>query len=375
MTDSGEASALEGFRRAGIVVWATIGILLLAAAALWLLYQVRAIFPPLVLATALIFFLNPVVSFLERRRVNRTLGTLAIYLVFIGMVVAAALLIVPAVGRQAQELLDDLPEIGDRVTRFAISMAGRVGIDLNEERLTEMATQSREQLLSGIEGIRDVTAGAFHFLLALVLAPIFALYLLIDLPKLEKALLSNLPLRYRTEWLGLLERCTNAVGSFFRGQLVVALIVGVLSSLTLWAVRVPFWLPIGMTAGFFNLIPFVGPFIGALLAVTVGGFTSGFGKALLAGGAMLVVQQVDNHLISPNVMGRAVRLHPVTIMLALLAGGTLAGIWGMLAAVPSTAVGKILVMHYYERHVLSGEADAQTGPNSTEEPAPDPETV
>ncbi|MGH2811338.1 MAG: AI-2E family transporter, partial [Actinomycetota bacterium] len=75
-------------------------------------------------------------------------------------------------------------------------------------------------------------------------------------------------------------------------------------------------------------------------------------KALYAGVAMIAVQQVDNHFISPNVMGRTLRIHPVTIILALLAGGTIAGLWGMLLAVPATAVGKIVVMHYYMTAVL-----------------------
>ena len=160
------------------------------------------------------------------------------------------------------------------------------------------------------------------------------------------------------------------MSAFFRGQLLVALIVAILSSVLLSIAKIPFAVPIGLIAGLTNIIPFVGPFIGGGIAVIVGGITGGADKALLAAGAMLAVQQLDNHLISPNVMGRAVKLHPVSIILALLGGGTLAGVFGMLLAVPTLAVAKILVMHYYSKHVL-GEDPAEEADEEPPAPAKD----
>jgi predicted PurR-regulated permease PerM len=205
-------------------------------------------------------------------------------------------------------------------------------------------------------------------LLIFVLAPILALYLLIDLPRLQASFVAALPPRHREEWLMLLGRCGQAVSAFFRGQLLVALIVAILSSVLLSIAKIPFSVPIGLIAGLTNIIPFVGPFIGGGIAVIVGAITGGADKALLAAAAMLTVQQIDNHLISPNIMGRAVRLHPVSIILALLGGGALAGVFGMLLAVPTLAVAKIVVMHYYSKHVL------MLGPEGvapSEEPEPE----
>lgn len=372
--------ARDGLRRAGIVAWSILGILALAGVVGWLMYLVRAVFPPLVLALAVIFLLNPLVTFLERRGVSRTLGTVAIYVVFLSLVFVAALLLAPALGRQVRGLVEDLPEIRDRATSFAEAVAGRFGVSLDEENLREIVGRFQEQLFTGVRRITEFTFGAFHVLLVLVLAPVFALYLLIDLPKLQGAFVRNLPPQYRDEWLVLLERCGQAVGGFFRGQLLVAAIVGFLSAVGLALAGIRFSLPIGLLAGFFNIIPFVGPFVGGTIAVIVGAITGGATKALLAGAVMLAVQQIDNHFISPNIMGRAVRLHPVTIMLALLAGGTLAGLWGMLLAVPGAAVGKILIMHVYSRHILEPGAEAETSSAgaigaSAPSPASDPEEV
>lgn len=356
----------------GILSWAILGILLLVAIGLWLLYQVRVIFPPLVLALAIIFLLNPLISALEKRRVRRIFGTLAIYLVFFLLVFLLGALLIPPTQRQVAALGEDLPRLAENASGAAERLASAFGVSIADLEIEERWESAQEQLLSEVGRITEFAAGAIHVLLIFVLAPFIALYLLIDLPRLQRAFVAHLPPQYKDEWLGLLERTGAAIGGFFRGQLVVAAIVGTLSALALWIARVPFWLPLGMLVGFFNIIPLVGPFIGGGIAVVIGAVSGGAGRAFWAALAMVIVQQIDNHLISPNVMGRAVRLHPVTIILALLAGGTLAGLFGMLLAVPATAVGKILFMHYYYRHVLGKEVSPLDLKDPPEEVPPDP---
>ncbi len=342
----------DGWLHTATVAWALVGIAVLSVVLFRLLSLVRDVFPPLVLALALIFLLNPAVSALERRGVPRLLGTLAAYLLFLSFLFVAGFLLIPSVVNQLQDLVQRLPELGQRVTRWGSSLAARFGVDL-ETSADELFQRFRGELSGVAARVASFTRSALHVVVIFVLAPIFALYLLVDLPRLQRSFVDHLPARHRDEWCMLLERCGQAVGGFFRGQLLVALIVGLLSSLALWVVGIPAWLAIGLLAGLFNLIPLVGPFVGGALAMLIGGVAGGPTKALLAGLAMLAVQQIDNHLISPNVMGRAVRLHPVTVMVGLLGGATVAGLWGMLLAVPTIAVGKILMLHYYSTHVLN----------------------
>lgn len=344
------------------------------------LYMVREIFPPLVLALLLIFLLNPIVNVLERRRIRRGLGTALIYMAFVAFVTTAVLIVAPPLNRQIDALRDRGPEITEEVLSGIEGFAERFGVEFNGDDIRSFFGLEEEQaptdggstsdpagetpssderirenislltrLLSGVQGF---AGRALHLILTFVLAPIFALYLLIDLPKIQARARHYIPPRYRAELEKIFETSAQAVGAFFRGQLLVALIVGVLASVALLAIGLPFWLPIGMIAGFFNIIPLIGPFIGGGIAVAVAAFTGGADQALYAAGLMLVIQQVDNHFISPNVMGRATQLHPVMVMVALLVGGTLAGLWGMLLAVPAAAVLRIVGVHYYETRVL-----------------------
>jgi predicted PurR-regulated permease PerM len=358
----------DSFRRAGIVSWTLIGCLALAGIALYLLAYLRAVFPPIALALILIFLLNPMVSRLQRHGVRRGFGTALIYLVFIGVLVLAFSLLVPPLGRQINDLVDRGPEIQADAITYVEDLAERLNINLDAIGLGNLSGDSESQTdpADGSEGssfIEDwgsrvfagagrFATGALHAILNFILAPVFAAYLLIDLPKIQKAGLHYMPPRYRDELLPVLERIGNTVGAFFRGQLLVAAIVGVMSCLAFAIIGLPFWLPIGLLAGFFNIIPLVGPFVGGGAAVLVGGIEGGTPLAIKAALAMVVVQQIDNHFISPKVMGWAVRLHPVAVMIALILGASLGGIWGMLLGVPMMGVAKILFVHYYETRVL-----------------------
>lgn len=371
---------MDGLRRAGLGAWAILGILLLVAVGVLLVYQIRVIFPPLVLALVLIYLLNPMVTRLEAVSVPRWLGTIAIYLIFIGVVVAVVSLLVPPMRAQLGELGKRLPELREDATRSVEQLAGKLGPSIRKD-VGQIADSVQTELISGAGQLARFGLSALHLALIFVLAPVLALYLLIDLPRLQKSFVEYLPVRYRDEWLMLLRRCGATIGGFFRGQLLVALVVGALSAFALALVGIPFWLPIGMLVGFFNIIPFVGPVIGGAIAVVVGAIDGGLSRALFAGGAMLLVQQTDNHFISPKVMGRVLKLHPVIVILALLAGGTIAGLWGMLIAVPGTGVAKVLFTHYYSTHVLglnpledlreseqTEEAGAGTDPNPPDDP-------
>ena len=364
----------QSLRDTGLLAWSILGILLLAAIGLWLLYQVRVIFPPLVLALAIIFILNPLISVLERRGVSRVLGTLAVYLIFFVLVFLLIALLVTPLQNQVADLSGDLPRLAENASGVAKRLASSVGVDITDLEIEERWQRAQQQLFSEVGRITEFAAGAIHVLLIFVLAPFIALYLLIDLPRLQKSFVEHLPGQYKDDWLKLLERAGMAIGGFFRGQLVVAAIVGSLSAIGLWIAGVPFWLPLGLLVGFFNIIPLVGPFIGGGIAVVIGAVSGGASLAFWAAVVMVAVQQIDNHLISPNVMGRAVRLHPVTIILALLAGGTLAGLFGMLLSVPATAVGKIFLMHYYNKHILGRDPwEDEEKPESPAEGEPDVE--
>lgn len=374
----------ERLRRAGIGAWSVIGILILAYAAVWALQKVTVIFPPLVLALLIIYLLNPIVGWLERRGVHRTAGAIGTYIVVLGSITLIVIALIPIVTEQITGFANDWPRYRSEIAGFvhdaAAGVEDRFGVTIettsvdcfldntaveSQARCDSVTRELREQLTSHAGRLTSIGTSVLGALLVFILGPLIALYLLIDLPHLNRDLRSLVPATHRDEMIDLGDKVSRAVGGFFRGQLMVAFIVGTLSSLGFYLIDLPFWLVIGAIAGFFNLVPLIGPFIGGGLGFLVGTISGGIGLGLKAALVELLVQQLDNHVISPNVMKRTVNLHPVTVMMSLLAGGTLAGFWGVLLGVPAVAVGKILLGHVWATRVLGvGVATGRPAPGA-----------
>lgn len=388
----------ERLRRAGVASWSVIGLLLLIAIVLWLLHEIRVIFPPLVLALLIIYLLNPIVTRLEQRGVRRSIGAVLTYFVVLGGLTLIGMAAAPFVSDQVTSFSENTPQLRDdlvdTINDFAVGLEDRLGVEIDTTQIScllgpegtsfandfstaecaEVTRQFRERLSHQAGRITEIGFSVLEGLLVFILAPLIALYLLIDLPQLQRDALNLVPETHRAEFADLGSKIGRAVGGFFRGQLFVALVVGVMSSIGFWLVGLPFWLVIGFIAGFTNLIPLVGPFIGGGIGLIVGIVTEGPGLGLAAALVALVVQQIDNHVISPNVMKRTVKLHPATVMLALLAGGTLAGFWGVLLGVPTVAVVKLLVGHFWSTRVLGADVSPHTKtPRGGSAPSPVPE--
>ena len=388
-------SAGERLRRAGVAAWSIIGILVLSAIFVWAFLKVRIVFPPLVLAILILFVLNPLVTRLEKWRVPRAAGALASYVVVLGGLALAVLALIPILSQQVRELSDRLPEFRDQAIAFTDENVARLEETLNTEidttqiscllgspgnsltevpsraRCDEVTEDLRNQIVAHAGRITDIGSSIIEVLVIFVIGPLIALYLLIDLPHLSRDLKNVIPPSHRDELVDLGGKISHAIGGFFRGQLLVALIVGFLSALGFYFIGLPFWFVIGGIAGFFNLVPLIGPYIGGALGFLVG-IVSGGGLSLGLRAALveLIVQQVDNHFISPNVMRRTVNLHPVTVILALLSGGALAGFWGVLLGVPAVAVMKVLLSHLWSTRVLGAEVTPHSGRRAETSAAP-----
>lgn len=354
--------------RWGIIAWSAIGVLLILYWAFrYVIHPVRVIFPPLVLALIFVYVLNPIVSWLEVRRVPRIVGALLTYLLLLGALAIGLRFLIPIMVEQGQEFSRSLPDLLDRAQASISQVLERFGAEGGGGELDSAQVQEVTERLF------NLTVGLLNGALILVLGLILGVYLLIDMPKIQRGIIAIVPARRRPEVLAIGEKLGRAIGGFFRGQLLVALFVGVASTIGLFIVGLPYWALVGMITGLFNLIPLIGPFIGGAIAVFVAfaSGTSGEGLLQLEAGwplaigssiALLIVQQIDNHIVSPNVVARTVKMHPVTVMLALLAGGTLLGLWGMLLAVPVFASVKILVLHAWDTQM--------TWPPTPPEPEP-----
>ncbi len=337
-------------------VWTLIGAIVLLWGAVWVLAEpLSLIFPPLALAFVIVYLLNPSVRWLAERGVPRALSTAGAYLAVLAVVGGLGAVLGPLVADQLRDLAVRLPEITRGVESTLNDLLARTGI---ESRLTldlqsEAARQTvedllrgnREQVMTVLRGAGSVVTSLLHLLLVVVFAPILAFYLLADLPRIGDGIRRLFPPDTRTEVVEVVERIGRTVGAYFRGMLLVALFVGVATSVGLAVVGLPFWAVIGGTAGLFNLIPLIGPFVGGALgvavALTVG---TGLGQAVAVVIVMVAVQQVDNHVITPNIVARTVQVHPVTVIVALTVAGSLFGILGMFVAIPVVATVKLVLL-------------------------------
>jgi len=369
--------------RWGLVSWSLIGLgILIYLGYKYLLYPVRIVFPPLLIALVIVYVLNPLVTRLQARGIPRVWGTLITYLLFLGLVGVGMRYLIPVLAHQISGFAASVPDLLSRAQDELARLVDRLNLDVNTSQLFASLGPGGGAG-SFISRIFGFTVGVLHAVLAVVLGMVLGFYLLVDLPKIQRGTTAFIPSRRRGEISAITENMGRALGGFFRGQLLVALFVGLASMLGLFIVGLPYWALVGAVAGLFNLIPLVGPFIGAIPALFIafttdssGGLLSldpGWPLAIGASIALLVVQQIDNHIISPNVVARTVKLHPVTVMLGLLIGGTLLGLGGMLLAVPVVAATKILMLHYWDTRMqwpprAEGQfAPARAGPPQAEE--------
>jgi predicted PurR-regulated permease PerM len=349
--------------RLGIVAWSTVGIAVLVYLfGRYVLYPVRIIFPPLILALIIVYLLNPVVSLLERRGLRRGLATFLTYLTILSAVGVGLAFLIPVVSHQAVEFGKSLPAFLSKAQQDLVTFARKLGLTVQGHDLFA-SFGPKGQFSNFVGRITSIGVGVLHVVLTVVLGIVIGFYLLMDLPKIAQGIKGAVPLGRRAEVEKIGRRLSVAIGGYFRGQLLVAAFVAVASMLGLYLVGLPYWAPVGLIAGLFNLVPLIGPFIGAIPALFIAFTTShpgggpihldpGWPLAVGASAVLLIVQQIDNHIVSPNVVARTVKIHPLTVMISLLGAGTLLGLWGMLLVIPVVASAKILLVHYWDTRMV-----------------------
>jgi len=379
-----EESLFSVVRRVGIFSWAAIGLALLVALLGYLLIQGRVILAPLLIAVVVIFVLNPLVGLLNRRGIPRVFGTAIGFLLIAAGLALLGVLVIPSIIDQATSFSETFPEIfdntGDQVSDLVVYLGfDQVEFWTYDDLVAYLNDPSNQETITGFlfGWLRGVTAGVFEFILIVLLGPVLAFYLLIDLPNVQQRLLELVPERNRAETSHVGRDVNAAVGGFLRGQLFVAIIVGVLLSFGYWLIDLPFWLLIGMIGGFLNIVPFLGPWVGGILGVTVALATTDLTTAIWATVVAVAVQQIDNNFVSPTVLRATVRLHPAVTLLVIVLAGAIAGFWGIIIAVPLTATVRIIVAHWWRTRVLGESWDEASaallvdagGPPSANEPA------
>jgi predicted PurR-regulated permease PerM len=305
---------------------------------------------PFVFAGILTYLLAPLVHRLERAGVARVPGILASYALTAVVVAALVGYIVPQVVLQVTHLAHALPVLVGLTQRGwnrALSLFHEAPLPGAIRRGLVRTTANLDAVLVGqVQGFVRGLFGLVPGLLALVAAPVLAFYLLKDWEGIAARFWDVIPYPWHPAARRMLWELDAALSGYIRGQLLVALVVGVLAALLTAGLHIPFSLLIGIVAGVTDIIPFVGPIVGAAPAVILG-FAHSPWTGLWAIVGFFALHQLEGNILAPKVVGDAVGLHPLLVVLVVLMGGEWAGIMGMLAAVPLAALVVVVARHVY----------------------------
>lgn len=314
-----------------------------------------AVLTPFLISVIIAYLLNPLVNMLHRKGLPRGLSIMVIYALFFLLMTALLINAIPLIIDQLRELGEHLPQLvedangwlkgfhEDKKRLFPDAVVK--AIDQNLSGLEARATATITEILEGIGNAMEIAAGVF-------VIPFLVFYMLKDLKVMERTVIVFFPKQNRQEVVRLLRSVDEALGNYIRGQLLVSFVVGVLAYIGYLIVDMPYALLLALLVSVFNIVPYIGPFIGAAPAVLLALIESPMlaVKVLVVN---LIIQQLEGNLLSPLLIGRTLKLHPMLIIFALLLGGELFGVVGLILAIPVTAVGKVilqhLVLHYIKR--------------------------
>ncbi|MFC4768208.1 AI-2E family transporter [Effusibacillus consociatus] len=317
---------------------------------IWVVF--RAVLTPFLIAVVISYMLNPIVTKLVDRGVPRGVSVILIYFVFFTVLAVVLVNTIPVFITQLKEFAETLPSIIEQVETWSKNLddgarkmpeAVHKAIDTNlvafEEAVTRYITNFLGSLGSTLEQV----------LTALVI-PFLVFYMLKDLKVMERTVVTIFPTRHRKELIDLVKSIDEALGNYIRGQLLVMLLIGILVYAGYLIVGMPYSLMLALFVAVTNIIPYIGPFIGAAPAIILA-FTISPIMALKVTIVNLIVQQLEGNFIAPQIVSKSLNLHPLLIIFALLLGGEVGGIMGLILAVPVVAVLKVIFEHIVEHYV------------------------
>jgi predicted PurR-regulated permease PerM len=253
--------------------------------------------------------------------------------------------LIPALVAEGGQLISRLPELQGPLERLGVwaqAQAARLGYDVQPASIADWILPRIEgigrNLLGAGAGVWKGVQGVIAFVSFLVITPVVATYMLRDIDRIREGLLEAIPPASRDGVDGFLQQVDRAISGYFRGQLLVGLVSGVIFAVGLTVLGMDYALLVGISAVVLNLVPYIGAAVTAVLAVSVGLLSDPSWTSLVkVGGLYLVASTVEN-VVSPRIMGHSLSLHPVVVMLSLLIAGQFLGLVGLLVAVPAAAV-------------------------------------
>ncbi len=334
----------------------------------FVLSYLAGVLAPILTALGIAYLLNPVLERLVHHGVGRAVGAALLLITFIAIVAIAITFVAPTVAHQLSEFVANLPQFVENLTVWARK---HIGIQLPSDWKAHVASEHLQAVLSDASGpLREIATAAvggvfsvLGVLAELLLIPVFSYYFLTDWPNLLRRIDHMVPPRRRADVREVARDIDRVVAGWVRGQAIVTATLAILYAVGFTLVGMPLSLPIGLLVGSLTVIPFVGTFVGASIALLVTLAAGGGLQTLgMVAGVILCLHLLEAGALTPKIVGHRVGLSESGALLAVVAGGKLLGFVGVVLAVPIAATTAVLVRYairFYEHTAFFGhESDA-----------------
>ena len=319
------------------------------------------LFGPIIGAGLLFYLFNPLIKLLGKLKISRNWAIAIIFIVFFGGIIFIVATVIPNLVNQVAQLVTNLPDFAKKLQELGNDLVQNPHLknidfnkyinqlDLKPGKIAENIMKSFTSSFGSMIGaITSVTIGVFT-------VPIMLFYMLKDGHHLVPTIQKMLPERYNQQVADLLRKMGATISAYIGGQALECLFVGVFTFIGYLMIGMPYAYLLGFIAGVSNIIPYLGPYIGIAPALIIG-LSISIPKTIMVIVVVVIVQQIDGNLIYPNVIGRSLDIHPLTIIILLLVAGNIYGILGMILAIPFYAVTKTVVVYLYDINQLRNKA-------------------
>jgi predicted PurR-regulated permease PerM len=367
----------EGTKRWVVTMGAVLGAIVL--------YAIRHILTPFILAAILAYILNPLVELLNGRlRLPRTLAVVTVYLVLFVVVTLVPAIFAPGLIQPLTALNVDVQGIVQAIVQFVTEHQTVMlfGFPVDTSPFYEEIINSLNRFVTSVAPrsvniLFGFASGFASTLTGFILTIMVSFYMLKDARQLSRSLDELVPPEYRGEVWQLRREVTGIWNSFFRGQIILCTIIGVMTGTALWMLGMQSASLLGLLAGILETIPNLGPILSAIPALIIA-FLQGSTRlpisppwfVLLVAGLYVVIQQVENNFLVPRIIGRSVNLHPLVVLLGVVAGASVAGFLGVFLAAPVLSTARILSSYVYGKLLAPS-----TGEEVDEKGIPEPEAI
>ena len=315
---------------------------LLIVFSFWAIVVLKSVLVTFLLSLIIAMALTPLVAKLEKKKIPRSLSILLLYIAVFGAFALIVRLIIPPFATQVSHFFNNKEGYIDTISGYFQSLSPGV------QESVKNSLSNFGNSIGGvqIQGVFDSALGLFSGIIGLVFIMVVSFYIILDRENLEKSFISFLPEVNRRRALSVINKIAEKIFHWLRGQILLAFIVFAMTYIGLLILKVDYALTIALLAGLLEIVPYIGPIVSGIVGVMIA-LTASPLLAIMVGFWFVLVQQIENHILVPQIMKKSLGLNPLTIIFALIIGGKLLGIVGMIVSVPIVAALSVIFNEYY----------------------------